>query len=94
MTCINSFLAHTSYLTIASSGFFGGGAYGSLPDAAIWWCLRIDVGTLLAFLFFFFRWRPMFSSYFVCVFFGIGPSASMRVRIWTHRYFFTCNNFT
>ena len=23
-----------SYLTIASSGFFGGGAYGSLPDAA------------------------------------------------------------
>ncbi len=46
--------------------------------------------------FFFFRWRPMFSSYFLCVFFGVGPSASMRVRIciWTHRYFFTCNNFT
>ncbi len=48
---------------------------------------NIDVGTLLVFLFFFFRWRP-FSSYFLCVFFGVGPSASMRVRIWTHRYFF------
>jgi hypothetical protein len=34
-----------SYLTIASSGFFlGGGAYGSLPDAAIWWCLRTGGG--------------------------------------------------
>ena len=31
---------------------------------------RIDVGTLLAFLFFF-RWRPMFSSYFVCVFLAL-----------------------
>jgi short subunit fatty acids transporter len=29
-----------SYLTIASSVFFFWGAYGSLPDAAIWWCLR------------------------------------------------------
>ena len=32
-----------SYLTIASSGFFLG-AYGSLPDAAIWWCLRTGGG--------------------------------------------------
>jgi hypothetical protein len=60
---------------------------------------NIDVGTLLAFLFlffFFFRWRPMFSSYLLCVFFCVGPSASMHVCIilWTHRYFFTCNNFT
>ena len=36
-----------SYLTIASSGFFGGGAYGSLPDAAIWWCLRTGGGGVL-----------------------------------------------
>ena len=28
---------------IASYGFFGG-AYGSLPDAAIWWCLRTGGG--------------------------------------------------
>ncbi len=33
-----------SYLTIASSFFLGGGAYGSLPDAAIWWCLRTGGG--------------------------------------------------
>ena len=33
-----------SYLTIASSGFFFFGAYGSLPDAAIWWCLRTGGG--------------------------------------------------
>jgi hypothetical protein len=32
-----------SYVTIASSGFFLG-AYGSLPDAAIWWCLRTRGG--------------------------------------------------
>jgi hypothetical protein len=32
-----------SYLTIASSVFFLG-AYGSLPDAAIWWCLRTGGG--------------------------------------------------
>jgi hypothetical protein len=49
--------------------------------------VKTYVGTLLVFLFFFFRWRPMFSSNFVCVFFGVGPSASMHVRIWTHRYF-------
>ena len=36
-----------SYLTIASSVFFGGGAYGSLPDAAIWWCLRTGGGGVL-----------------------------------------------
>jgi len=24
--------------------FFGGGAYGSLPDAAIWWCLPTGGG--------------------------------------------------
>ena len=36
-----------SYLTIASSGFGGGGAYGSLPDAAIWWCLRTGDGGVL-----------------------------------------------
>ena len=36
-----------SYLTIASSVFFGG-AYGSLPDAAaIWWCLRTGGGGVL-----------------------------------------------
>ncbi len=35
-----------SYLTIASSGFFLG-AYGSLPDAAIWWCLRTGGGGVL-----------------------------------------------
>ena len=33
-----------SYLTIAGYGFFLGGAYGSLPDAAIWWCLRTGRG--------------------------------------------------
>ncbi len=32
-----------SYLTIASSGFFLG-AFSSLPDAAIWWCLRTGGG--------------------------------------------------
>jgi hypothetical protein len=31
------------YLTIAGYVFFWG-AYGSLPDAAIWWCLRMGVG--------------------------------------------------
>ena len=36
-----------SYLTIASSGFLGGGAYGSLPDAAIWWCLWTGGGGVL-----------------------------------------------
>ncbi len=35
----------------------------------------------------------VFVLFFVC-FFCVGPSASMRVRIWMHRYFFTCNNFT
>ncbi len=35
-----------SYLTIASSVFFLG-AYGSLPDAAIWWCLRTGGGGVL-----------------------------------------------
>ena len=25
----------------------GGGAYGSLPDAAIWWCLRTGGGGVL-----------------------------------------------
>ncbi len=35
-----------SYLTIASSVFFWG-AYGSLPDAAIWWCLRTGGGGIL-----------------------------------------------
>ena len=34
-------------LTIASSGFFFLGAYGSLPDAAIWWCLRTGGGGVL-----------------------------------------------
>jgi len=36
-----------SYLTIASYGFFWGGAHGSLPDAAIWWCLRTGGGGVL-----------------------------------------------
>jgi len=35
------------YLTIAGYGFFGGGTYGSLPDAAIWWCLRTGGGGVL-----------------------------------------------
>ena len=35
-----------SYLTIASSVFFLG-AYGSLPDAAIWWCLWTGGGGIL-----------------------------------------------
>ncbi len=35
-----------SYLTIAGYGFFLG-AYGSLPDAAIWWCLRTGGGGVL-----------------------------------------------
>ena len=43
--CINSFLA-LSYLTIAGYGFFLG-AYGSLPNAAIWWCLRTGGGGVL-----------------------------------------------
>ena len=36
-----------SYLTIAGYGFFFLGAYGSLPDAAIWWCLRTGGGGVL-----------------------------------------------
>ena len=36
-----------SYLTIAGYGFFLGGAYGSLPDAVIWWCLRTKGGGVL-----------------------------------------------
>ena len=36
-----------SYLTIAGYGFFFFGAYGSLPDAAIWWCLRTGGGGVL-----------------------------------------------
>ncbi len=27
--------------------FLGGGAYGSLPDAALWWCLRTGGGGVL-----------------------------------------------
>jgi hypothetical protein len=27
--------------------YFVGGAYGSLPDAAIWWCLRTGGGGVL-----------------------------------------------
>jgi hypothetical protein len=34
------------YLTIAGYDFFLG-AYGSLPDAAIWWCLRTGGGGVL-----------------------------------------------
>ena len=33
-----------SYLMIC---FFGRGAYGSLPDAEIWWCLRTGGGGVL-----------------------------------------------
>ena len=47
---------------------------------------RIDVGTLLAFLFLFQMASYVFVLFCVC-FFGVGPSASMRVCIWTHRYF-------
>jgi hypothetical protein len=38
-----------SYLTIASSGFFGGGRLRVpiVPDAAIWWCLRTGGGGVL-----------------------------------------------
>ena len=32
---------------IASSVFWGGGAYGSLPDTAIWWCLQTGGGGVL-----------------------------------------------
>ena len=32
------------YLTITGYGFFFLGAYWSLPDAAIWWCLRTGGG--------------------------------------------------
>jgi len=32
---------------IAGYGFFFLGAYGSLPDAAIWWCLRTGGGGVL-----------------------------------------------
>jgi len=32
-----------SYLTITGYGFFGG-AYWSIPDAAIWWCLQTGGG--------------------------------------------------
>jgi hypothetical protein len=35
------------YLTIAGYGFFFLGAYGSLPNAAIWWCLRTGGGGVL-----------------------------------------------
>ena len=35
------------YLTIAGYGFFFWGAYGSLPDAVIWWCLRTGGGGVL-----------------------------------------------
>ena len=34
------------YLPIAGYGFFLG-TYGSLPDAAIWWCLRTGGGGVL-----------------------------------------------
>jgi hypothetical protein len=44
--CINSFLAHMlshdRWLW-----FFILGAYGSLPDAAIWWCLRTGGGGMV-----------------------------------------------
>jgi hypothetical protein len=41
--CINSFLAHKlSHYRLF--WFFFLGAYGSLPDAAIWWCLRTGGG--------------------------------------------------
>ncbi len=45
-----------SYLTIASSGCFFLGAYGSLPDAAIWWCLRTGGGGVLT------RYKPIGAS--------------------------------
>ena len=41
--CINSFLvqklSHDRWLW-----FFWGGAYGTLPDAVIWWCLQTGWG--------------------------------------------------
>ena len=43
------------------------------------------VGTLLAFLFFNFSDGVICFRLIFCVFFfGVGPSASMRVPIWTH----------
>ena len=53
----------------------------------------IDVGTLLAFLFFFFRCRPMFSTYFVCVFLAlvhlqVCVCAYGRIDIFLHVIFF------
>jgi hypothetical protein len=52
-----------SYLTIASSVFFLG-AYGSLPGAAIWWCLRTGGGGVLTRLTRMLR-RDIFFFYFV-----------------------------
>ncbi len=44
---------------------------------------NIDVGTLLAFLFFSFSDGVLcFHPIFCVCFFGVGPSASMRVHIW------------
>ena len=48
--CINSFLAHKLSHNCWLVWFLGGGwegAYGSLPDAAIWWCLRTGGGGVL-----------------------------------------------
>ena len=32
----------------------------------------------------------VFVLFFCVIFFGVSLSASMRVRLWMHRYFFTC----
>ena len=68
-----------SYLTIASSVFWGG-AYGSLPDAAIWWCLRTGGGGILT--------RTRYFSTTVSstiVFFGGGDFSRRRRDLSLHR---------
>ena len=44
--CINSLVSH-KLSHDRQFWFFLGGAYGSLPDAAIWWCLRMGGGGVL-----------------------------------------------
>ncbi len=45
--CINSLVSH-KLSHDCQFCFLGGGAYGSLPDAAIWWCLRTGGGGVLS----------------------------------------------
>ena len=45
--CINSLVSHKLSHDRQFWFFLGGGAYGSLPDAAIWWYLRTGGGGVL-----------------------------------------------